>query len=109
MEGYPLVSSFLCDLRVLMVACPHGGVTGVCFYRASGRSFRPASTPATRGGLGACESLRWYTTDGCGAPSTTRWMLWCERGARSSGSVIQAGDCVPALTTASGLSPRLLR
>jgi hypothetical protein len=53
--------------------------------------------------------LRSYTNDVCVAPSTTRCVLLGERVARSSCSLSQPDDCVPALTTASGLSPRLLR
>ena len=59
--------------------------------------------------LVACASLRSYTTDVCVAPSTTRCMLLAEKVARSSCSLSQPGVCVPALTTVSGLSPRLLR
>ena len=103
------MSSFLCGLRVLMVARPHAGVTGVGFYWASGRSFRTAATTSTMAALVACVSLRSYTTDVCLVPSTTRCMLLGERAARSSCSLRQPDDCVPALTTASGLSPRLLR
>src|SRR5215216_3559556 len=58
--------------------------------------------------LVACESLRSYTRDVCVAPFTTRWMLLGERVARSSCSLSQLGSDVPAVTTASGLFPRLL-
>ena len=91
-----------------MVACPHAGVTWVGFYRASERSFRTAATTSTMAALLACASLRSYTTDVCVAPFTTRCMLLDERVARSSCSFSQPGGSVPALTTASGLSPRLL-
>ena len=101
--------SLLSGLRVLMVACPHAGVTGIEFYRASGRSFRTAATTSTMAALVACASLRSYTTDVCVASFTTRCMLLGEIVARSSCSSSQPDDCVPALTTASGLSPRLLR
>src|SRR3712207_847685 len=54
-------------------------------------------------------SLRAYTTDVCVAPSTTRCMLLGESAASSSCSSSHSGCCVPALITASGLSPRVLR
>ena len=79
------------------------------FCRASVRSFRTAATTSTMAALVACASLRSYTSDVCVAPSTTRCMLLDERVARSSCSSSHSGSCVPALTTASGLSPRLLR
>src|SRR5215218_9611408 len=57
--------------------------------------------------LVACESLRSYSTDVCVAPFTTRWMLLEERVASSSCSLSQLGSDSPAVTTASGLFPRL--
>src|SRR5215210_5227253 len=91
-----------------MFACPHAGVMGVGFYRTSGRSFRTAPTTSTMAALVACESLRSYTTDVCVAPFTTRWMLLDERVASLSCSSSQVGSaCLGALTTASGLFPRL--
>src|SRR5215210_165938 len=55
----------------------------------------------------ACASLRSYSTDVCVAPFTTRWMLLDERVANSSCSLSQLASDSPALTTASGLFPRL--
>src|SRR5215218_6517469 len=94
------------DSHDRMPAC---GCHGVGFYCASDRSFRTAATTSTMAALVACASLRSYTRDVCVAPSTTRCMLLDERVARSSCSSSHSGSCVPALTTASGLSPRLLR
>src|SRR5918994_5666580 len=55
----------------------------------------------------ACASLRSYSTDVCVAPFTTWWMLLDERVASSSCSLSQLGSDAPAVTTASGLFPRL--
>src|SRR5687767_5104724 len=57
--------------------------------------------------LVACESLRSYNRDACVAPFTTRWTLLDERVASSSCSLSQLGSDLPAVTTASGLFPRL--
>src|SRR5215210_2423521 len=57
--------------------------------------------------LVACASLRSYNRDVCVAPFTTRCMLLDERVARSSCSSSQLGSDLPAVTTASGLFPRL--
>src|SRR5829696_7479374 len=58
--------------------------------------------------LVACESLRSYITDVCVAPFTTRWMLLDERVASLSCGLSQPGSaCLGAVTTASGLFPRL--
>src|SRR5215211_1542928 len=57
--------------------------------------------------LVACESLRSYNRDVCVAPFTTRWMLLDERVASLSCSSSQLGSDAPAVTTASGLFPRL--
>src|SRR5215216_3842834 len=57
--------------------------------------------------LVVCESLRSYTTDVCVAPFTTRCMLLDESVASSSCRLSQLGSDLPAVTTASGLFPRL--
>jgi hypothetical protein len=57
--------------------------------------------------LVACASLRSYNRDVCVAPFATRCMLLDERVARSSCSSSQLGSDAPAVTTASGLFPRL--
>src|SRR5215203_1237518 len=58
--------------------------------------------------LVACESLRSYNKDVCVAPFTTRWMVLDERVTRSSCCLSQPGSaCLGAVTTASGLLPRL--
>src|SRR3712207_6667966 len=57
--------------------------------------------------LVACESLLSYSTDVCVAPFTTRWVLLDERVASSSCRSSQPGSDAPAVTTASGLFPRL--
>ena len=76
-------------------------------YRISGRSVRTASTTCSIAALVTCESRLSYNSNSCVAPSTTRWML-CEESAASSSCIAsQSDDCPPALTTATGLSPRL--
>src|SRR5215211_5571916 len=55
----------------------------------------------------ACASLRSYNNDSCVAPFTTRWMLLDERVASLSCRLSQLGSDSPAVTTASGLFPRL--
>src|SRR5918997_3579348 len=57
--------------------------------------------------LVACESLRSYNNDACVAPFTTRCVLLDERVANSSCRLSQPGSDSPAVTTASGLFPRL--
>src|SRR5215211_3554985 len=58
--------------------------------------------------LVACESLRSYNSDVCVAPFTTRCLLLDERVASLSCSLSQPGSaCLGAVTTASGLFPRL--
>src|SRR4028119_1688620 len=57
--------------------------------------------------LVAWESLRSYNNDSCVAPFTTRWMLLDERVPNSSCRLSQLGSDSPAVTTASGLFPRL--
>src|SRR5215211_6590688 len=57
--------------------------------------------------LVACASLRSYNRDVCVAPFTTRWMLLDERVASLSCRFSQLGSDLPAVTTASGLFPRL--
>src|SRR5215210_3450424 len=90
-----------------MFACPHAGVMGVGFYRTSGPSYRTAATTSSMAALDACESLRSYNREVCVAPSTTRWMLLDERVTSLSCSSSQLGCDSPAVTTASGLLPRL--
>src|SRR5215203_1193035 len=58
--------------------------------------------------LVACASLRSYNRDVCVAPFTTRCLLLDERVARSSCSLSQPGSaCLGAVTTASGLFPKV--
>src|SRR5215203_2336882 len=57
--------------------------------------------------LVACASLRSYNNDSCVAPFTTRWMLQDELATLSSNSLSQLSSDSPAVTTASGLFPRL--
>ena len=100
--------SFLCGPLVLMVACPHVGVTGwASTVRAADRFARLATT-STMAALLACASLRSYNRDVCVAPFTTRCLLLDERVARSSCSSSQPGSaCLGAVTTASGLFPKV--
>src|SRR5215208_4879521 len=58
--------------------------------------------------LVACESLRSYKSDSCVAPFTTRWLLLEDvRVASLSCRLSQLGSDWPAVTTQSGLFPRL--
>src|SRR5215212_2954416 len=57
--------------------------------------------------LVACESPLSYNSDSCVAPFTTRCLLLDERVASLSCSLSQLGSDLPAVTTASGLFPRL--